>query len=230
MVNENSISNQLLQGDLDLVTSHNQLRFNLVAVEDYFRTVKKFKEELIVLCHLTASAPARGPELLSVMHTNGQDSRAQRGVFLDDGIVELVITYHKGFSLSQKVKIIHRYLPREVGELVVFYLWLVEPFLQHLQQMTRGQVEFSSHLWEPEPENFATLELEADPDHDQGDSSEEESNIWSDSEESRHYEPPPQELALQPLNVDGFWSTNRLKRVMKRECYARIGASFSPSQ
>jgi hypothetical protein len=56
------------------------------------------------------------------MYKNGQDSRAQRGVFLNDGIVEMVISYYKGFSFSKKVKIIHRYLPQEVGKLVVFFL------------------------------------------------------------------------------------------------------------
>ena len=111
MLNEEKISSQLLQGDLDQVASHHDLIFNQVGVESYFRKVKQFKEELVVLCHLTAGAPARGPELFSVMHENGQDSRAQRGVFLNDGMVEMVIPYHKGFSFSQKVKIIYRYLP-----------------------------------------------------------------------------------------------------------------------
>jgi hypothetical protein len=34
-------------------------------------------------------------------------------------------TYHKGFYASNDVKVIHRYLPRSVGEMVVWYLWLV---------------------------------------------------------------------------------------------------------
>ena len=54
-------------------------------------------------------------------------------MFIHNGLVELVVTYHKGFSLSQKLKIIHRYLPREVGEVLVYYLWLVEPFVKYLQ-------------------------------------------------------------------------------------------------
>jgi hypothetical protein len=122
MLDEEEISGQLFQGNLDQVASYQDLIFDQVGVESYFRTVKQFKEELIVLCHLSAGAPARGPELFIVIHENGQDSRAQRGVFLDDGMVEMVILYPKGFSFSQKIKIIHRYLPQEVGELVVFFL------------------------------------------------------------------------------------------------------------
>ena len=86
------------------------------------------------------------------MHENGQDSRAQRGVFLDDGMVEMVIPYHKGFSFSQKVKIIQRYVPREVGESIVYHLWLIKPFVCQLQAMARDQESFSSFLREPKPE------------------------------------------------------------------------------
>ena len=53
-------------------------------------------------------------------------------MFIYNGLVELVVTYYKGFSLSQRLKIIHRYLPREVGEVLVYYLWLVEPFVKYL--------------------------------------------------------------------------------------------------
>jgi len=35
--------------------------------------------------------------------------------------------------------------------LVVYYLWLIEPFVRILQS-SRGQMTFSSWLWEPAPE------------------------------------------------------------------------------
>ena len=34
-------------------------------------------------------------------------------------MVVFAMRYHKGYNVSGDVKIIHRYLPREVGELVV---------------------------------------------------------------------------------------------------------------
>ena len=40
--------------------------------------------------------------------------------------------YHKGYSIQNSTKIIHRYLPREIGELLVYYLWLVVPFLSRI--------------------------------------------------------------------------------------------------
>lgn len=42
-----------------------------------------------------------------------------RNVFIEDGIVALATKYHKGFYASNDTKIIYRFLPREVGELLV---------------------------------------------------------------------------------------------------------------
>lgn len=44
-------------------------------------------------------------------------------------MVVLVTVYHKGFYASNNAKIIHRYVPREIGELIIYYLWLVWPFI-----------------------------------------------------------------------------------------------------
>jgi len=44
-----------------------------------------------------------------------------------------VTRYHKGIGASGKAKIIHRYLPQEVGELLFYYLWLVIPFWRKLE-------------------------------------------------------------------------------------------------
>jgi hypothetical protein len=49
-------------------------------------------------------------------------------VFIEDGMVVFVTRYHKEYNLSRDLKIIHWYLPRKVGELVVWYMWLVLPF------------------------------------------------------------------------------------------------------
>jgi hypothetical protein len=38
-----------------------------------------------------------------------------------------------------QAKLVHRYLPCEVGELLVWYLWMVLPFWQHMQGWSRGR-------------------------------------------------------------------------------------------
>ena len=119
--------------DMSEVGDRSELRWNTTKVEQYFREVTLFKEELIVLCHMAGGAPARGTEVVSIRTENGESARAQRGVFIDNGMVELVTGYHKGYSKSGEAKIIHRYLPEEVGKLLVYHLWLVEPFVHMLR-------------------------------------------------------------------------------------------------
>jgi hypothetical protein len=113
---------------------------NITAVDQYMSRVVEFREKLSVAVHVTAGQPARAPELLSLRHRNTEG--AVRNVFIEDGMVVVASKYHKGFYASNDAKIIYRYLPREVGELVVWYLWLVLPFVERLQRYQhriRGQ-------------------------------------------------------------------------------------------
>jgi len=70
--------------------------------------------------------------------------------------------YRKGNSATLSTRIIHRYLPREVGELLVWYLWLVLPFQRRVEQLLwRGDTEtgtggtergyIDNHLWPRDP-------------------------------------------------------------------------------
>jgi hypothetical protein len=83
--------------------------------------VVKFCEKLAVLMHVSGRQPARGLEILSVQHSNTVQG-GHCNVFIEDGMVVFVTRYYKGYNLSGDFKIIHRYLPREVGELVVWYM------------------------------------------------------------------------------------------------------------
>ncbi|KAG9375549.1 hypothetical protein A1F94_013871 [Pyrenophora tritici-repentis] len=61
-------------------------------------------------------------------------------------MVVFVTRYHKGYKVSGDVKIIHRYLPREVGELVVWYMWLVLPFQQRLEALVGEGGSFVAYV------------------------------------------------------------------------------------
>lgn len=104
-------------------------------MRDWFRQVIAFRGKLLALMHITGGQPARGPEILSIRHRNTVQG-GHRNLFIEDGMVVFVTRYHKGYEVTGDVKIIHRYLPREVGELVVWYLWLVLPFAQRMQAMS----------------------------------------------------------------------------------------------
>ena len=49
-----------------------------------------------------------------------------------------VTTYHKGYSFSKRVKTIHRYVPRVVSKLVVYFLALARPFITDVLKLHRG--------------------------------------------------------------------------------------------
>jgi hypothetical protein len=89
--------------------------------------------------------PARGTEIIGLQHTN---SKFHRNVFIEDGLVALVTSYHKGYTCTGSTKIIHRYLPKELSELVVYYLWIIHPFLRELDLLIPGSKPLgSSFLW-----------------------------------------------------------------------------------
>jgi hypothetical protein len=84
--------------------------------ERHTKAVVRFREKLLVLVHITGGQPARGPELLSIRHANTVGGR-HRNVFIEDGYVAIATRYHKGYTSTLSSRVIHRYLPREVGEL-----------------------------------------------------------------------------------------------------------------
>lgn len=85
---------------------------------DWLRQVEAFRGQLLVLMHMTGGQPARGPEILSVRHQNTAGG-GHRNLFIEDGLVVFVTRYSKQYIRTGDVKVIHRYLPRAVGELVV---------------------------------------------------------------------------------------------------------------
>jgi hypothetical protein len=89
------------------------------ALQKYRRQVDRFLEHLLLLVHLTLGQPTRGIEIISLRHVN---TTHHRNVFIEDGLVTIVTSYHKGYTCTGSTKIIHRYLPNEVGELLVYYL------------------------------------------------------------------------------------------------------------
>jgi hypothetical protein len=116
-------------------------------VEEYMQQVDAFLERLLLLVHLTSGQPARGTELLTLRYENTLHGH-HRSVFIDNGMVSTVTSYHKGYSVTGSTSIIHRYLPTQVGELVVYYLWLILPFWQKLDLLALHRKEPPSpFLW-----------------------------------------------------------------------------------
>ena len=108
--------------------------------------VERFQELLLILMHMSGGQAARAPELLGIRWKNTEQGSIHN-IFIEDGLVTFVTTYHKGYRNSGNIKIIHRYLPHEIGELLVYYLWLVRPYNEKLQFQAMGKRSHSPFLW-----------------------------------------------------------------------------------
>lgn len=166
-------------------------------VMQYLQRVARFKEKLAVLVHVVGGQPSRAPELLSLQYINTETNQ-RRNIFIEDGMVTLVSAYHKGFYASNDVKVISRYVPREVGELIIWYLWLVLPFVQQLEAWHRCPAGESS-----EPPSGPTIPPTTSPS-----------------------KPPPASTSPYIWGPDPGtqreWKSERFREVLKRETKMRL--------
>ncbi|KAL5371657.1 hypothetical protein DPSP01_014102 [Paraphaeosphaeria sporulosa] len=105
-------------------------------VRRYLRLVEQFLTLLMVCVHVTSGQPGRGSEITSMRFRNGllQD----RNLFVVDGDVMTVARYHKSQSQWDKPKIVPRFLPARLGQVVVVYLAYLQPFQEYLNVQGRG--------------------------------------------------------------------------------------------
>jgi hypothetical protein len=122
-------------------------------VQAYCKRVDQFLKQLLLLTHLTSGQPARGAELLSIQHENSL-SDGPRNIYMHNGYVAVVPRYHKGYNRDTSVKMVFRFVPREVGSLFVYYLWHIRPFCANILSMqetgvvdTHKAQNSSSFLW-----------------------------------------------------------------------------------
>ena len=86
---------------------------------------------------------------MTVQYKNSANGEP-RDIFIENGLMVYATMYHNGIEASAKAKIIYWYLPREVGELLFYYLWLVVPFWRKLVAAVGGRKSdwSSAHVWE----------------------------------------------------------------------------------
>lgn len=167
-------------------------------VKQYLQLTEAFLRRLLLLVHITGGQPARGTELLTLRWRNSSHSEV-RNIFIENGLVSFVTSYHKNYSASNTTKIIHRYLPPEVGDLLVYYVWLVVPFLEQLHILTPipGLGDPGSFLWPASINGAAKLKKTA-----LGTGSEDDLSVIDPCGEATQEEP---------------WESSYLGRVIKSE-------------
>ena len=100
---------------------------NVDQVKRYSDTVQAFLQILFLLVHFTSGQPGRLTEINSIQIENSHNN-GSRNIFMFQEHVALVPRYHKGYNRDKSLKVIYRYLPRQVGELLVWYISLIRPF------------------------------------------------------------------------------------------------------
>ena len=207
-------------------------------VRTYDKAIRLFREHLLVLAHMTGGLPARGTEVVTVQHVNSANGEC-RGVFIEDGLMVYVTMYHKGIGASGKAKIIHRYLPREVGELFFYYLWLVIPFWRKLESAA-GEArtkETSAFIWEPVkeeqwmgPRRRKRRQPES-TESDKGDGQEGDVVEGSNNEEEREGRVEGNEdlggMEKYTLKAVEKWDTNRVRRAIQRVSLQWLGVKMT---
>jgi hypothetical protein len=71
--------------------------------------------------HITGGGLLRRLELVTVTYKNSAN-RDSQGTNIKDSYVRVTTTYYKNVRQTGKSKVVHRYLLRKVGKLVVYYL------------------------------------------------------------------------------------------------------------
>ena len=131
-------------------------RWKFAPVKRYVRLVKRFLERLLLACHVTSGQPGRGTEITTIRRVNGllQD----RNVFVADGRVMTVVRYHKSQSQWDKPKVVPRFLPWRLAQVMVVYLAYVQPFYEYLTVHVLGG-SFSEYVWGDEQGPWDTARL-----------------------------------------------------------------------
>jgi superfamily II DNA helicase RecQ len=119
-------------------------------VRRHLRHIERFLDLLSLAVHVAGGQPARGPELLSIRWRNGllQD----RNLYVIDGEVVVITRYYKTQSQWDKPKVVVRFLPEAVGQLVAAYLLYVRPLRALLQSALDKPMPASvtDYLWADE--------------------------------------------------------------------------------
>ncbi|CAD0038816.1 unnamed protein product [Aureobasidium pullulans] len=114
-------------------------------VADHLRRVDKFRELFLFCVHVLSGQPARGTEITSLRFRNGVANH--RNVFVLDGRVMTVTSYHKSQAMLDMPKMVPRFLPWRSGQIAVIYLTHVRVFAELLSVQVQYGQGWSDYIW-----------------------------------------------------------------------------------
>ncbi|KAF4462734.1 helicase [Fusarium albosuccineum] len=221
-------------------------------VDRYLGKVRAFLDTLALSFYFLSGQPSRAPELVSFRWCNGREG-ALRNIFIDDGQVYTLSLYHKCFRQNGAPSPVYRFLPHRVGRCLIWYLWLVIPFLG-----TIGDDGAFSHVSNPylftgdvhiavdsrgRPATHHPQETElagpTEAEGDDGRDSDDEDMLWETGEEFPGAAPEPETHASPPGAasqgfVDVFrsrhWYPGRFCSLVLNECAGHMAPHLGVSR
>ncbi len=136
---------------------HRGGKWHMRLVREYMREVDKFRKLLLFCVHVSGGQPARGTEILSLRFKNG--SYRDRNVFIMDGSVMTVTLYNKTEAEWDIPKVVPRFLPWRVGQLLALYLVYSQPFVEMLSVRTGEGCGWSEYIWADDKGPWETPKL-----------------------------------------------------------------------
>jgi len=122
---ETLLNDPLIKGQFIKRVRGGKVEWNKDGCKRWLKTTRAFLEKMVVAIHIGYGQPARAEELATVMIKN--QLNGLRGIYWSRGRLMIMIGYNKTRSTNGKDKLIARFLPEEVGDLLVKYLALVRP-------------------------------------------------------------------------------------------------------
>lgn len=102
-----------------------QIQQNNAKLLNWLGKCDEFLEMMMVAIHISSGSPSRASELSSFL-LKATDI-GNRNVFYMLDTIAIYQTYHKALGIDNKTKNIVRFLPKEVAELLVKYLFYIRP-------------------------------------------------------------------------------------------------------
>jgi hypothetical protein len=142
---------------------------------------------------------------------------------IEDGEMALVAAYHKGYGMSGKTKVIHRYPPRELGELLFYDTWLVRPFWTYMGTIIRipGDQPWegdSPYFWEPRPES-----QEESGEAEDGEDEDEDEQVYGSEAHGEGLQDSTDHPNMDELWEPDLWDSSRLRNALKRATLRWLG-------
>ena len=156
-----------------------------------------------------------------IQYRNGDNSTIY-SIVIEDREIALVAAYYKGFRISSKTKVIYRYPPRELGELLFYDTQLVRLFQIYIGTIIRISRD---QLQEGNSPYFQKPRLESQEENreaEDGEDKDEGKQIYRDKAYGEGLQNSISQN-IDELQEPNLQDSGRLRNVLKRAILRQLG-------